>query len=253
MTEDVSPDSDERRASIVTALREGMQRIDDLARRCGVSAMTIRRDLQVLEEQNKVRRVRGGAIPVDAWSFDHRLGRSTAAKQVIARKLRTLVPATGGIGLDGSTTVHQLALTLHDRAPHDLTAITTGLESFHQLTRTPGVRVYATGGTADVHTGSLVGPIAELTIQQFALHTCFVSATYLSETLGSTEFTADEAAVKRALAAVSERTVLAVDSTKLGKHAVAKCFEPNEIDILVTELPPDAPELAGFAGQVEIL
>ncbi|MFJ6852323.1 DeoR/GlpR family DNA-binding transcription regulator [Streptomyces sp. NPDC091271] len=253
MTEDVNVDSQARRASIVTALREGVQRVDELAHWCGVSTMTIRRDLQALEEQNKIRRVRGGAIPVDAWSFEHRLGRTVAAKQVIAGKLRSLVPATGGIGLDGSTTVHQLALALGDRAPRDITAVTTGLETFHQLNRTPGVRVYSTGGTADVHTGSLVGPIAALTARQFALHTFFASATYLDGTLGSTEFTADEAAAKQAMAGVARRTVLAVDSSKLGKHAVAKCFALDEIDILVTDLPPGAAELADYVGKVEIL
>ncbi|MFI6124485.1 DeoR/GlpR family DNA-binding transcription regulator [Streptomyces sp. NPDC051064] len=253
MTEDVNVDSQARRASIVTALRDGVQRIDDLARLCGVSAMTIRRDLQALEEQNKIRRVRGGAIPVDAWSFEHRMGRTVAAKQTIAAKLRTMVPATGGIGMDGSTTVHQLALALGDRTPRDLTAVTTGLETFHQLTRTPGVRAYSTGGTADAHTGSLVGPLAALTARQFTLHTFFASATYMDERLGSTEFTADEAAVKQAMAGVARRTVLAVDSTKLGKHAVAKCFALEEIDFLVTELPPDAPELAEYVGKTEIL
>ncbi len=253
MAADMSAEGEGRRASILTALREGLQRVDDLARKCGVSAMTIRRDLQLLEAENKIRRVRGGAIPVDAWTFDHRLGRSVAAKEIIAAKLRTLVPDTEGIGLDGSTTVHHLALLLGDQAPLDLTAVTMGLETFHRLSRIPGVRAYATGGTADVHTGSLVGPLATLTLEQFALHTCFVSATYLDDSLGTTEFTADEASVKRAMASVARRTVLAVDSGKLGKHAVAKCFPLPEVDILVTELPPDHPALTPYREHVEIL
>ncbi|MEO3754530.1 DeoR/GlpR family DNA-binding transcription regulator [Streptomyces sp. B6B3] len=253
MAEDIGADSEARRTAIVTALQEGLQRVDDLARRCGVSAMTIRRDLVHLEEQNRVRRVRGGAVPVDAWTFDHRIGRSTAAKDAIASKLTTLVPDTGGIGLDGSTTAFHLATLLRDRTPRDLTVVTTGFESFHRLSRAPGYRVYATGGTADAHTGSLVGPVAEQTLRQFALHTCFLSATYLEEKLGSTEFTADEAAVKRTMASVARRTVLAVDSGKLGKHAVAKCFALEEVDLLVTELDPAHPDLAPYRDRVELL
>lgn len=230
-----------------------MRRVDDLARVCGVSTMTIRRDLQVLEQRNEVRRVRGGAVPVDAWTFGHRLGRSVAAKEAIAAKLLPLVPDEGGIGLDGSTTVHGLARLLKEQPVSDLTAVTTGFETFHELSRAPGCRAYATGGTADLHTGSLVGPLAQVTLEQFALHTCFLSATHLDDSLGSTEFTADEAAVKRVLKTVSRRTVLAVDSSKLGCRAVAKCLSLDEIGILVTDLDPRDERLDPYRGLVDIL
>ncbi|MFJ8752910.1 DeoR/GlpR family DNA-binding transcription regulator [Streptomyces sp. NPDC102441] len=253
MSEESTAEGDHRRASIITALREGVRRVDDLARTCGVSTMTIRRDLLALEQRNEIRRVRGGAVPVDAWTFGHRLGRSTAAKDVIAAKLLPLVPDNGGIGFDGSTTVHSLARRLKEQPLHDLTAVTTGFEVFHELSRSPGCRAYATGGTADLHTGSLVGPLAEMTLQQFALHTCFLSATYLDDSIGSTEFTADEAAVKRAVAAVSQRTVLAVDSSKLGRRAVAKCLSLDEVDILVTDLSPDDERLEPYRGLVELI
>ncbi|MER6654530.1 MULTISPECIES: DeoR/GlpR family DNA-binding transcription regulator [Streptomyces] len=253
MSEENPAEGDHRRASIVTALREGVRRVDDLARACGVSTMTIRRDLRVLEQRNEIRRVRGGAVPVDAWTFGHRRGRSTAAKDVIAAKLRPLLPDRGGVGFDGSTTVHSLARLLKECPANDLTAVTTGFETFHELSGTPGCRAYATGGTADLHTGSLVGPLAEVTLQQFALHTCFLSATCLDDSIGSTEFTADEAAVKRALTAVSRRTVLAVDSSKLGRSAVAKCLSLDEIDILVTDLDPLDERLDPYRGLVDLL
>ncbi|MFC8596477.1 DeoR/GlpR family DNA-binding transcription regulator [Streptomyces atroolivaceus] len=253
MPEETTAEGDHRRASILTALREGVRRVDDLARACDVSTMTIRRDLHVLEQRNEIRRVRGGAVPVDAWTFDHRLGRSVAAKDVIAAKLMTLVPDKGGIGFDGSTTAHGLARCLKEQTVRDLTAVTTGFETFHELSRTPGCRAYATGGTADPHTGSLVGPLAQVTLQQFALHTCFLSATYLDDAIGSTEFTADGAAVKRALTAVSRRTVLAVDSSKLGRRAVARCLPLDEVDILVTDLKPGDERLEPYRGLVELM
>lgn len=92
-----------------------------------------------------------------------------------------------------------------------------------------------------------------MTLQQFALHTCFLSATCLDDSIGSTEFTADEAAVKRALTDVSQRTVLAVDSSKLGRRAVAKCLPLDEIDILVTDLDPLDERLDPYRGLVELL
>ncbi|MDF6022592.1 DeoR/GlpR family DNA-binding transcription regulator [Streptomyces sp. JH34] len=253
MSEENPAEGDHRRSSIITALREGVRRVDDLARACGVSTMTIRRDLQLLEQRNEIRRVRGGAVPVDAWTFDHRRGRSAAAKDAIAAKLRPFLPDRGGIGFDGSTTAHSLARLLKERPVHDLTAVTTGFETFHELSRTPGCRAYATGGTADPHTGSLVGPLAQMTLQQFALHTCFLSATCLDDSIGSTEFTADEAAVKRAMTAVSQRTVLAVDSSKLGRRAVAKCLPLEEIDILVTDMDPLDERLEPYRGVVELV
>ena len=123
-----SVDLESRRQSLTDLLSvDGTLRIEELADRFGVSTMTIRRDLQALEDHGVVRRVRGGAVR-GAEPFVAREGRAGAAKQIIARKLVGLVPAGGvGICMDASSTISVLAGSL----PHseNLSVVTDGVET----------------------------------------------------------------------------------------------------------------------------
>src|SRR3954447_10224375 len=91
-------DLESRRQGLADLLSSsGSLRIEDLAARFKVSTMTIRRDLQALEDEGLVRRVRGGALSA-AQPFETREHRAGRAKQEIARKLSGLVPS-GGVGI----------------------------------------------------------------------------------------------------------------------------------------------------------
>jgi len=138
-----SVDLESRRQALTDLLSvDGALRIEDLADRFHVSTMTIRRDLQALEDQGVVRRVRGGAVS-GAEPFEARERRAGAAKEVIARKLSPLVPSGGvGICMDASSTISALARSL----PHseNLSVITDGVETFLTLTRDSRIHAYLT-------------------------------------------------------------------------------------------------------------
>jgi len=128
-----SIDAERRRKDLVELLEDGGEiSIEDARVRFDVSAMTIRRDLEILELDGLVRRVRGGAIaPLPGRSYDDRLATRTAAKRTVARKALTLVPRRGAIAFDASTTVHELADSLSER--DDLTVTTNSLQTFQSL------------------------------------------------------------------------------------------------------------------------
>ena len=96
----------ERRARLLEILaRDGALRLDPVAEELGVSAMTVRRDLDDLEAEGLARRVRGGAVaPVLPRPFGDRMSTRSAAKAAIARKALDLVPETGAAAFDASTT-----------------------------------------------------------------------------------------------------------------------------------------------------
>ena len=117
------------RAEVILAELEtgGRVSVGDLVERLGVSAVTIRKDLEGLEQRTMLRRVRGGAVSLttsDEGSFEMRLRQQRAAKQAIAGAAAELVGPDDVIALDGSTTCYYLAQELLDR--RGLTVVTNG-------------------------------------------------------------------------------------------------------------------------------
>jgi DeoR family fructose operon transcriptional repressor len=213
---------------------DGRVRITDLAGDLGVSEMTVRRDLDRLAERGEIERVRGGALAAGPQPFVERYGRRARAKQRIAAKLLALVKDGDAIGIDASTTLQRLAADLC--GVRHVTAITNSLRSFAVLDAHRGVTALLTGGRLDARTGSLVGPLATRAARDMLLHTLFVSAAGIDPVHGTTETTLEEAEVKLALSDVTQRIVVAVDSSKLGRRDAARCIAVERIDVLVTEL-----------------
>jgi DeoR family fructose operon transcriptional repressor len=203
--------------------RKGSVQIGESARALGVSEMTVRRDLEQLERMGVARRVRGGAIPAWASTFADRRHSHASAKAVIAQKLATLLPDRGAIAIDASSTLMGVVASIPDTA--DLTVLTNGPETFNELRRKRHLVPVLTGGQLDPRTGSLVGPIACQSSGHLLLQRLFVSAAALDPVVGASEACEEEAEVKRVLAAMASEVVLAVDSSKLDRRAVAVSLE----------------------------
>jgi DeoR family fructose operon transcriptional repressor len=228
----------------------GRVRVIELAGELDVSEMTIRRDLDLLVDEGVAHRVRGGAVAIGPQQFAARAEQHSRAKGRIADKLLALVGEGGAIGIDASSTLQRLAARL---APaRDLTVLTNGLDAFRALRDHAGVTALLTGGALDESTGSLVGPLATRAANDVLLRRLFVSASALDPELGSSESTLLDAEVKLALAAAAAEVVLAVDSSKLGHRAPARCFSFARIDVLVTELDPRDERLDSYREVVEV-
>lgn len=230
---------------------DGRVRVVHLAAELDVSEMTIRRDLDVLVDEGVAHRVRGGAVAVGPQQFAARAEQHARAKSRIADKLIDLVGIGGAIGIDASSTLQRLATRL---APaRDLTVLTNGLDTFRSLQGHAGVTALLTGGALDESTGSLVGPLATRAAGDVMLRRLFVSASALDPALGSSETTLLDAEVKLALAGAAAEIVLAIDSSKLGHRAPARCFAMERVHFLVTELDPVDRRLDPYRNQVELV
>lgn len=241
-----------RRVQLSDLLRsEGSLTIERASQAFAVHPMTIRRDMQALEEEGVARRVRGGVVLVGPDDFRRRQGRNLGAKRKIAEKLVPLVKGLSAVGLDASSTIYQLACEIRD--VENLTVLTNGLAAFDTLQFRPGLRVYLTGGELEERTNSLTGPLATAAISSFVLDACFVSTSSLDPMIGSSELTMGEVEVKRAMATAARRVVLAADSSKLTSKAMARSLPMDRVDVLVTELDPDDNRLDPFRGSLELL
>jgi len=230
--------------------RDGAVILADAAESYGVSEMTIRRDLFEMEQAGLARRVRGGAVAVGPQLFQRRQQKAASAKRAIALKMLPLLPRTGAVAMDASSTVHRLAVEME---PADLTILTSGIETFSVLSTKKDVRAILTGGELERRTGALVGPVAQRTIRDFVFVRAFVSPTCIDPELGATESTADGAEVKRALRLAARSLVVAADSTKLNEASTARALDLTDIDVLVTELDPNDASLDAYRDRVELL
>ena len=247
-----SVDAQARLEALRRQLREsGAVRISEAAGEFSVSQMTIRRDLAELEAMGFARRVRGGAVAMGPIGFDERKLLNAQAKATIAAKLMRLIPDTGAIGLDASTTVLRLATLLG--GSRDLTVLTNSVETYEALHGRAGVAPLITGGSTDPRTGSLVGPLAVRAAQGLLLGRYFLSAAAIDATLGTSEACLEDAEVKQAFAASASEVVVAVDSSKLGRRAVAPGLGLSRIDVLATELDPSHVRLDPYRETTEVI
>src|SRR5690606_15885575 len=142
-----SIDGERRRLELIEqAGADGGVSIESAAARFGVSSMTIRRDLEALEAEGLVRRVRGGAVAVPApLSYSDRLATRASAKRAIAQKALRFLPEHGAIAMDASTTVGAIAGLIGATvgttvsATEGLSACTNSMQTFEVLARFPGV------------------------------------------------------------------------------------------------------------------
>lgn len=245
--------SPEERLEVIRGLvsDRGAVRIDELAADFGVSEMTIRRDLDELEALGAARRVRGGAIALGPEHFSQRHRHNARAKARIAEKLKSILPSSGTVAFDASTTVYRLAAAID--SVRDLVIVTNGPDTFGAMAGKPGVDAYLTGGMSEPRTDSLVGPVAARTAETFMYSMFFCSSAALDPRLGSSEASFAEAEIKRAFGLASNRIVLAVDRSKLGTRAQVRMFALAEVDLLVTDLEPEDQRLDEYRDAVELM
>ena len=164
ITKQAPKPSEERLAQVQSLIADvGRVRIDELALDFGVSQMTIRRDLDELEMLGAARRVRGGAMALEPQNFADRHRHNGRAKARIVNKVRPLLPASGTLAFDASSTVFRLARSLEAR---DLVVVTNGLDTFQAIRSTPGIDAALTGGNRG-GSGSLIGAIAVKSARSF--------------------------------------------------------------------------------------
>lgn len=243
---------EERRAAILATLaRDGSLQLDAIAGELRVSPMTVRRDLDELEAEGLLRRVRGGAVAIlGPRPFSERRGVRMRAKQAIAAKAARLLPAHGAIALDASSTSGTLATAL---AGHSgLTVATNSYDNFSTLRAATGTTPVLIGGEPEATTGSFVGKIACDAAASMLYQVFFTSASAVDAAHGSSEVSLAESQVKRAFAQRSRRVILCVDASKLDHLAVAVGFEWPEIAAMITELDPADPRLDPYREHTEL-
>lgn len=246
----------ERRATIMRLLdAKGRVAVGDLSQLTKVSDMTIRRDLEALEQEGLLKRTRGGAVSVASLSYEPpyvlRKDTNAEAKVHIGRRVASLLREGETVILDVGTTAVEVARALRGR--QNLTVLTSNLWAAAILADEPGIVLLLTGGQARNRERSLVGHLATRAFDDLVFDVFVMGVAGVHQEYGITDYNVAEAQVKRAAIAASQRRIVTADSSKLGKVAFAKLCDLDQIDTIVTD-GGASDALSGFANDdVEIV
>lgn len=231
----------ERQQQIAAIVDEkGRARVGELAARFGVSTVTIRHDLLILESERRLVRTYGGAIAVErnrpelAFAIRERLQRDEKSR--IGAFAASLVNDGEGIALDASTTALYLARHLTGRDDwQELTVVTNGIRIASELAGHPGIVVLMPGGRVRFEAFSLIGPLGGSIFRKINVQTAFVGAAGLTIESGLSDAMEEEAQIKRSMVAAARQVVAIVDHTKWGRAAAATFCRTDRIDTVITD------------------
>ncbi|MEQ8355037.1 MAG: DeoR/GlpR family DNA-binding transcription regulator [Kiloniellaceae bacterium] len=245
--------STHREMEILDELKvSGSCRIQDLARRLAVSEETIRRNVKKLAVRGLVRKVHGGVYLPDAVqeaSFAQRMDENPDAKRLIAGQLAQLIKDGDSLILDIGSTTAYVARAL--RGHHDLFVVTNSVAVAQMLATRNNNRVFMAGGELRAHDAGAFGREAIAFLRQFSVQYAVLSAAAIDAETGFMLFDLQEAEFSREVIRHAERSIVAADATKFGRHAPVRLEDPGVIDTLVTDLPPP-PDIAAVLEEASV-
>lgn len=229
-----------RRRAIIAALAErGRAGVSELAETLGVSVVTIREDLRDLEDEGRLVRTRGGALPIEDQARSELPLEMTAKTNAAAK--RAIGAAAAAAARDGMTIIIDVGSTttaLAEALPEtlrDVTVITNAINIALALETHPGCSVVVTGGTLRPSQHSLVAPFGTALLERLNADIVFLGCNGVDAIRGVTNSNLAEAEIKRAMIRRAARVVALADHTKLGRVAAAHVVDLDRVDLLITD------------------
>jgi DeoR/GlpR family transcriptional regulator of sugar metabolism len=240
--------AEERRRKILDQLEtEGTVKTSQLAKLFSVSEVTIRRDLEALKEDGKLKKVHGGAVAKEKDfkssyhgdtitfepSFQEKAEVNREEKERIGEKAASLIKDGSSVFIGTGTTTMQIVRKLDDKTA--LTVVTNSLNHGLELSRTPKVEVLMTGGQLRADTSALVGPIAKRSLEEIYVDTLFLGVNGVSIDQGYTVPSLREADMARRVTRMANEVIIVADYSKFGKVSHAKVAEIDGAHKIITD------------------
>lgn len=252
---------EQRHHRILDALRaRGTSTVGQLAEDVEASVATIRRDLADLDAAGLLRRVHGGAMPIDEHDepFDAVRGVNSDAKEAIARVAAGLVRDGQSVLLDIGTTTHRIAQALRGQR---ITVLTSSLPAAQVLAGDPAVELTVLGGLVRRDYHSMVGFLTEQALSQIHADVLFLSTSGIRTSdraldegrLQVMDTTVLEVPVKRAMLRAASRTYVVADAAKFpGRGSSRVCTDADIDGLITTDGTPEADLRAARSAGLEV-
>lgn len=240
----------DRREQIVRMLDEADRlSVSRLAEHFGVTDVSIRRDLTILEEAGQLRRVHGAAVAAArGWrdgGFAQRARDHRDAKARIGAVAATLITSGDVVIFDSGTTVLQVAAHVPGplRDGSVLTAVTNSLPVIDETTGWVRPHLICLGGLYLPDHRALVGPQTVADLRELSADIVFLGCDGLTIETGLTTPHVLVAEVGSTMVARARRVVAVTDSSKLGRRGFTPIAPISAVDVLVTDDEADPAEV----------
>jgi len=238
---------EERRRRIRELLREeGRVRVEALAARFGISQVTIRADLSILESAGALTRTHGGALslPEADQSLDVKQLQHRAEKQRIAAAAAGLIRDGETIILDSGTTTAEIARLIRTLDLKSINVITNALNIAALLIDVPSVRLIVPGGILRRESNSLSGPMAESTLATLRANRLYLGADGVDPQIGVMTPHLAEAELNAKMIGISQQVVVVADASKFARRNISLIARVEQLHMLITDraAPQDAIE-----------
>jgi DeoR family galactitol utilization operon repressor len=226
--------------------------VSKLSEQLGVSAVTIRSDLNNLAKKGVVVRTRGGAVPAFHPAVVERQNLRVEEKNRIAQAAADMVNDGDTIMIEAGTTTSLIAKYLLGKRFVNIVTNSSLILPFARLN--PGIHLTVVGGEFRPATESFVGPIALEELDRFHVRLAFVGTDGFSMDGGLTTHLVEGAEIVRKMAERSGSTILVADASKFGKVGFVRVLPVQRIQTLITdrEIPNTAEAELREAG-VEVI
>lgn len=227
-----------RQEEILKRLNEkGYVNVVDLCETHNVSTVTIRKDLNFLENEKLLHRTHGGASKQPIYAFDRDVNDKeelqVKQKQQIAKEALKYINNNDYIILGSGSTIHYLARII--TGFQKLTVLTPSLRVSLELCKDTNIDTIQLGGDIRNSATSVVGPIAEAILSQFSCNKLFLGTDGLHLDFGLSTSNAMEAHLNQAMIDVAEKVIVLADSTKMNIRGFGKICNLDKIDVLITD------------------
>lgn len=230
----------ERRTLILNELKKkGKVKVAELARDFKVTEVSIRKDLEELENRKLLIRVKGGAVSIYSDSqYDDRLISEKALlhqreKMNLGAFAASLVQDGESLIIDSGTTMMQVARFLDSNLR--LTIITNALDIAMSLYKKSNFQVIVLGGTMRKTSFSTVGLLSEANLKNFYTDKLFLGVDSVSIRDGISTPDIEEASLNQAMLGCAREVIAVFDSSKVNQRSFAHIALLDKVDTIVTD------------------
>ena len=230
---------------------KGHVSVVELCETLGVSSVTIRKDLQFLEDSGLVYRTHGGVTRQNPYQTDRSViekeKMNEGEKLSIAKAAAKFVVESDSIVVGSGTTTQFFAREI--KPSGNLTVVTSALNVTLELLNHPNVEVIQLGGTVRHTSSSVTGQYAIDTLDQFFCSKLFLGVDGIDLDYGISTTSAQEALLNQKMISVAHQVIVLADSSKFGRKSFGKITDFSNIDIVISdEIPPKFRELFDSLG-----
>jgi DeoR family transcriptional regulator of aga operon len=228
----------ERHQQIIDIVHsKGYESVTSLCKALKVSAVTIRKDLKLLEKSNKLFRTHGGASNTNPFTIDRNVNEKEnlqiEEKKSIGKKAAEYITPNDSIIIASGTTLTALSREIIPR--QKLIVITSSLPVTGELIKHQDVEIFQLGGIIRQSSSSVVGSYAENILKDFFCTKLFLGVDGLDFEFGITTSNSMEAQLNKSMIQVVQKVIVLADHTKFGKRGFSRICGLDEVDEIITD------------------